>query len=75
MLMNKTAKKEVQHEGHVDRITSPGSTDRAEDRGFRMVNSQMATYEQQKLGLSTYYDKCWVLPDGIHTEPIKFHMT
>ena len=40
-----------------------------------MVNSQMATYEQQKLGLSTYYDKCWVLPDGIHTEPIKFHMT
>ena len=34
----------------------------------------MTTYEQQKLGLNAYYDKCWVLPDGIHTEPIKFHM-
>ena len=34
----------------------------------------MATYEQQKVGLSTYYDKCWLLPDGIHTKPIEFHM-
>jgi len=35
---------------------------------------RVATYEQQKLGLSAYYDKHWVLPDGIHTEPIEFHM-
>jgi len=53
-----------------------GTIDRAENRGFCMVRSagamQMATYEQQKLGLSTYYDKRWVLPDGIHTEPIEF---
>ena len=35
----------------------------------------MATYEQQKLGLSVYYGKRWVLPDEIHTESIEFHMT
>jgi len=52
-----------------------GSTDTAENRGFRMVNGKMATYDQQKLGLSAYYDKRWVLPDGIHTEPIEFHTT
>jgi len=50
------------------------SIDRAENRGFRMVNNRMATYEQQKLGLSAYYDKRRVYPDGIHTEPIEFHM-
>ena len=51
-----------------------GSIDRAENRGFRMVGKQMVTYEQQKLGLSAYYDKRWVLPDGIHTEPFEFHI-
>ena len=51
-----------------------GSIDRAKNRGFRMVGKQMVTYEQQKLGLSAYYDKRWVLPDGIHTEPIEFHI-
>ena len=34
----------------------------------------MTTYKQEKLELSAYYDKRWVLPDGIHTEPIEFHM-
>ena len=52
-----------------------GSIDRAENRGFRIVGRQMVTYEQHKLGLSAYYNKRWVLPDGIHTEPIEFHMT
>lgn len=56
-----------------------GTINSAENRGFRMVHSaramQMATYEQQKLGLRAYYGKCWVLPDGIHTEPIEFNMT
>ena len=40
-----------------------------------MVNGQMATYEQQKLGLSTYYDKRWLLLDDIHTAAIEFHTT
>ena len=34
----------------------------ATNRGFRMRDGQMVTYEQQKLGLSAYYDKRWVLP-------------
>lgn len=34
----------------------------------------MCTYEQKELGLSTYYDKRLVLPDGIHTEPIEYHL-
>ena len=51
-----------------------GCIDRPENRGFRMVGKQMVTYEQHKLGLSAYYDKRWVLPDGIHTEPIEFHI-
>ena len=40
-----------------------------------MVGKQMATYEQHKLDLSAYYDKRWVLADGIHTEPNEFDMT
>jgi len=44
-----------------------GSTDRAENKGFRMRGCRMATYELHKLGLSAYYDKRWVLADGIHT--------
>ena len=50
-----------------------GSRDMATNRGFRMHNGAMYTYEQRKLGLSAYYDKRWVLPDGIHTEPIEYH--
>ena len=50
-----------------------GSKDIATNRGFRMRDGQMVTYEQQKLRLSAYYDKRWVLEDGIHTEPIEFH--
>jgi len=51
-----------------------GSKDMATNRGFRMRDGRMVTYEQQKLGLSAYYDKRWVCEDGIHTEPIEFHI-
>ena len=51
-----------------------GSKDMATNRGFRMRDRNMVTYEQEKLGLSAYYDKRWVLPDGIHTEPIEYHV-
>ena len=50
-----------------------GSRNMATNIGFRMNNGRIVTYEQQKLGLSAYYDKRWVLGDGIHTEPIEFH--
>ena len=46
-----------------------GHKDMATNRGFRMKDGAMYTYEQHKLGLSAYYDKRWVLEDGIHTEP------
>jgi len=48
--------------------------DRAKNIGFRMKNGEIVTYEQEKLGLSAYYDKRWVLPDGIHTEPLEYHL-
>ena len=51
-----------------------GSKDMATNRGFRMRDGKMVTYEQEKLGLSAYYDKRWVLPDGIHTEPLEYHI-
>ena len=51
-----------------------GSKGMATNRGFRVKDGQMVTYEQEKLVLSGYYDKRWVLPDGIHIEPIEFHI-
>ena len=50
-----------------------GERDVVVNRGFRMRDGSMYTYEQRKLGLSAYYDKRWVLPDGIHTEPLEYH--
>ena len=50
-----------------------GNRDVVVNRGFRMRDGSMYTYEQRKLGLSAYYDKRWVLPDGIHTEPLEYH--
>ena len=51
-----------------------GYKDLATNKAFRMHKGAMYTYEQRKLGLSAYYDKRWVLPDGIHTEPIEFRL-
>ena len=50
-----------------------GDRDVVVNRGFRMRDGSMYTCEQRKLGLSAYYDKRWVLPDGIHTEPLEYH--
>jgi len=55
-------------------VALEGGNDMATNRGFRMRDERMVTCEQQKLGLSAYYDKRWVLEDGIHTEPIEFHL-
>ena len=49
-----------------------GNSDWAENRVFRMVAGWMTTYKQEKLGLSAYYDKRWVLPDGIHKSRSSF---
>ena len=48
-----------------------GSLDKAKNTGFRIHDQGVVTYEQNKLGLSAYYDKRYVLDDGIHTRPLK----
>ena len=50
-----------------------GVKDMATNRGLQIHDGSMYTYQQRKLDLSAYYDKLWVLEDGIHTEPIEFH--
>ena len=44
--------------------------DKAINKGFRLHEQGMVTYQQNKLDLSAYYDKRFVLPDGIHTRPL-----
>ena len=44
--------------------------DKAKNVGFRVYDQGVVTYEQNKLGLSAYYDKRYVLADGIHTKPL-----
>ena len=44
--------------------------DKVQNRGFRVHEKSLITYEQDKLGLSAYYDKRYVLEDGIHTLPL-----
>ena len=45
-----------------------GYEDRANNVGFRRDGDKMITYNQEKLGLSAYYDKRVVLEDKIHTK-------
>ena len=44
--------------------------DKAKNIGFRVYDQGIVTYEQNKLGLSVYYDKRYVLADDIHTKPL-----
>ena len=50
----------------MDEIINPTST----NRGFRTINTCVATYEQTKKGLSYFYPKRIVQCDGIHTAPL-----
>ena len=45
---------------------------KAKNVGFRVYDQGVVTYEQNKLGLSAYYDKQYVLADGIHARPLDF---
>ena len=47
------------------------TVDKASNTGFRVHDQGIVTYSQDKLGLSAYYDKRYVLPDGIHTRPLE----
>ena len=68
------SKKQNNINWHRFKTTLEGHRDMATNRGFRMRDGNIVTYEQEKLGLSAYYDKRWVLSDGIHTEPIEYHI-
>ena len=46
------------------------SIDRASNKGFRLKGKSIVSYQQDKLGLSAYYDKRIVHKDGIHTGPL-----
>ena len=46
--------------------------DKAKNVGFRVYDQGVVTYGQNKLGLSGYYNKRYVLADGIHTRPLDF---
>ena len=46
--------------------------DKAKNVGFRVYDRGVVTYEQNKLGLSAYYDERYVLADGIHIRPLHF---
>ena len=45
-----------------------GHKDIAHNVGFRRDKNRVITYDQEKLGLSAYYDKRCVHEDLIHTE-------
>ena len=42
------------------------------NKGFRVDQKEMKTYEQNKIGLSPVYTKGVVMDDGIHIRPIIF---
>ena len=46
--------------------------DKAKNVDLRVYNQGVVTYEQNKLGLSAYYDKCYVLAESIHTRSFDF---
>ena len=46
--------------------------DKAKNVGFRVYDQGTVTYEQNKLVLSAYYDKRYVLADGIHIRLFDF---
>ena len=46
--------------------------DKAKNVGLKVYDQGIVTYEQNKVGLSAYYDKRYVFADGIHTNPLDF---
>ena len=46
--------------------------DKAKNVSLRVYDQDIVTYDQNKLGLSAYSVKRYVLDDGIHTRPLDF---
>ena len=46
--------------------------DKAKNVGFRGYDQVITTYQQSNLRSSDYYDKRYMLTDGVHTMPLEF---
>ena len=46
--------------------------DKTKSVGFSVYDQGVVTYKPNQLGLSAYYDKCYVLAEVIHTRPLDF---
>ena len=51
-------------------LTDQSYKDVCVNRGFRVIDNYMITYTQEKKGMSYYYDKRIVCPNGIDTLPL-----
>ena len=51
-------------------VLQTGQTKSSTNQGFRTRDNTIFTYQQSKGGLSYFYCKREVLPDGIHTKPL-----
>lgn len=77
---NKVSSKGLQHNRNTEVLTKEkyleclldGKTIEGKNNGFRFVQKEMKTYEQNKIGLSPIYTKAVVMDDGVHIRPIKF---
>ena len=52
------------------KVLTTGKLETAQNRGFRMKNGKMTTYQQQKVAISYSFWKRKVCDDGINTEPL-----
>ena len=50
-------------------LTDQDYKDVCTNKGFRVIDNYMITYTQEKKGLSYYYDKRIICPNGIDTFP------
>jgi len=62
----KAAKKHVSHQDFKD-VLEGGATTTATFRSIRSVRHCNKTLEQSKRALSSFDDKKYILPDGVHT--------
>ena len=47
-----------------------GTQNSCKNTGFRIINNEMVTYETCKNGLTSVYDKGYVMDDGFHIRPL-----
>ena len=56
-------------------VLQTGQTKSSTNQGFRTRDNTIYTYQQSKGGLSYFYCKREVLPDGVHTKPLYITLT